>query len=332
MFKRITAVLLCLLICFSAVGCSGDDTPDGMHLVSLEGEPFKLYAPDSWVSNTSSGISGAFFTATDNIAVSARYVTPEDTEQTLSEYAEECIASYTASMKQFELSENSASVLGGADALRLMYSAEVGEKTFTFCHYITKYNGDFISLTIHAPKDIYDSYTDQFTSIVDAFVLCEKSESPTDEVTDKKTPEGMKIASADNIEYRMYVPSTWKCYSESGKSEAYYPESGKPNVTVTSYSPTEKMTAEEYFKECEKQYKESIEGYELLSESERTVSERDAKVYVYSAKYGNTEIRIMQTVFVYMDLVYSFTYTSLVDSFDAHLDDVNSMLDAFRFR
>ena len=81
MIKRITAALLALLMCFAVVGCSRDGAPDGMHLVSAEGEPFKLYVPEVWQSNASSGISGAFLSATDNIAVSARYFTPESSEQ-----------------------------------------------------------------------------------------------------------------------------------------------------------------------------------------------------------------------------------------------------------
>ena len=142
----------------------------------------------------------------------------------------------------------------------------------------------------------------------------------------------MKIASSDNIEYRLYVPTSWICNSESGKSEAYYPESGKPNITVTSYSPDSPLSATEYFEICEKEYKDVLFGYELLSTDERRVAERDAVSYTYRAVYGETSFKLMQTVLVYNEMIYSITYTALDDSFDTHIDDVNAILDAFIFR
>ena len=142
----------------------------------------------------------------------------------------------------------------------------------------------------------------------------------------------MKIASNGRIEYRLYVPTTWVCWSEDDVSDAYYPESGKPNVSVTSYSPDEAMTAEEYVAMCETEYAKSLKGYELLSKQERTVAERDAVVMTYRVTYGDTQMRLMQTVFVYNDLVYSITYTALEDRFDAHMDDVDLIIDSFTFR
>ena len=43
-------------------------------------------------------------------------------------------------------------------------------------------------------------------------------------------------------------------------------------------------------------------------------------------------VKIMQTLFTYNQSIYSITYTALADRFDAHLEDVNRMLDTFTFR
>ena len=88
MAKKIVAIFLAALTCFAFVGCSNDGAPDGMHLVSLEGEPFKLYVPKSWGNNVSSGISSAYFSGLDNVTVSARYYTPEDEDTSLDEYVD----------------------------------------------------------------------------------------------------------------------------------------------------------------------------------------------------------------------------------------------------
>ena len=332
MAKKITAVLLAALMCFAISGCSKDGAPDGMHLVSVDGEPFKLYVPKEWQSNVSSGISGAFFSAGETVAVSARYHTPKNEGTSLEEYADTCVESYAQSLTLFSLLEDSASVLGGADARLLVYTAEVDSEDITYRQYITKYLGDFIILTFRASSKVYEEYTEQYDMIVEAFTLCDKGEVANEEVTDKKTPSGMKIASSDIVEYRLYVPKSWQCDPENGQSDAYYPESGRPNVTVTSYSPDDVMTATEYFDECEKQYEDSLKGYELLSENDRTVASCDAKVYTYRVEYEGMRVRIMQTVLVYNQMVYSITYTAHEDSFDAHMDDVDTILDVFRFR
>lgn len=332
MAKRIVAIILAAIMCVAFASCSSDGAPSGMKLSSREGEPFKLYVPKEWKENVSSGISGAYYSTADTAGASARYYTPEDAEMTLDQYVAHTVEDLAATLVVFNLLENTAAVLGGADAKVLVYTASIEGKTYKYRQYITKHAGDFIMLTLYCPADYADAHKDHFDMIASEFVLCEKTAPVNDEVVDKKTPEGMKIASSDKVEYRFYVPKSWVCNSESGVSEAHFPESGKPNVTVISHSPDYAMTAQQYFESCEAQYKAQISGYSLISTQNRRVADRDAISYTYTAVWGEVRMRIMQTVFVYNDMIYSMTYTALEDSFDAHLGDVEKMLSAFRFR
>lgn len=332
MIKKLTATVLALLLCFALVGCGNDGAPDGMFSATLDGEPFILYVPEGWTDNCSSGISSAYYSATDKIAATARYYTPEDPETSLDDYVSACAERYAAQVESFELIETRAAVLGGVDARELTFVQKYDNQQIKLRQIIVKYQGDFVLLTMYAPTETYDANAYMFDMIAEAFVLCEKGEPVNDCVTDKKTPDGMKIASPDNVEYRLYVPTSWVCSSQSKKAEAYFPESGRPNVTVTSYSPDEELTAEAYFEKCEKEYEDTFEGYELISSEERTVAERHAVSYVYSASVGDVRVKLMQTVLVYNGMVYSITYTALEDSFDAHLSDVAAILDAFIFR
>ena len=128
------------------------------------------------------------------------------------------------------------------------------------------------------------------------------------------------------------MPKSWICHSESGKSEAYYPESGKPNVTVTIYVPDTTMTVDDYLASCTARYTEALGGYEAIATAERQVAGRRALCHTYRASYDGVSFRIMQTVLSDGQAMYSVTYTALDDRFDAHLADVESMLDAFTFR
>ncbi|MBQ9783604.1 MAG: DcrB-related protein [Clostridia bacterium] len=334
MMKKITALLLALLLTLFAASCSADsDAPEDMHSVTVPGEPFILYVPNHWVSNTVSGISSAYYSPTEKILVSARYYTPADQALTVSAYMDTCVAGYSESLAGFALTErNDQTVLGNADAVKITYKITEDGKEFTCFQIAVKHGADLVSLHGYCPTERYELVRADYDSIVANFVLCEKSDPNGAEVVDKKTPEGMEIASADQLEYRLYVPKLWVCNAESGVSEAYYPESEKSNVTVTSYAPSESISVQSYFAQCEAEYRTTLPGYERLSESERTVAERSAYSYTYRTVVDGVEFKIMQTLFAYDSMIYSFTYTARVELFDSHMADVEAMLNAFTFR
>ena len=334
MLKRIFALFLAALMAILAVSCGNKDgAPDDMVSSTVEGEPFILYVPKEWVVNYKSGISSAYYIANKTVMVSARYETVPDTSVTVDKYLESCAVKYSSAHEGFAIVSTSPAVLGGKDARNMKYTMVNDKGVSLTCRQVCARHGeDMISLNFYCETDLFEANDTQFDRILGAFVLRDK-QVINDEVVDKNTPEGMKIASEDHIEYRLYVPKSWICHSESGRSEAYYPESGKPNVTVTNYSDTAATTPAQYYAEVEEIYKKQIQGYELLSVSEeRKVGGRTALSYTFKAVYDGVEVRVMQTVLVYNQHAYSITYTALADSFDTHMNDVNRILDSFSFR
>ena len=335
--KKITALAMALtlcLVCLLTTACSNknDEVPEGMKSVTLQGEPFILYVPESWSDNTSSGISSAYYSSTQKILVSARYFTPADNATTIDTYLNECEMRYASTLQSYAKTERSAALLGKENAQKLSYTMIKDGIVYICFQIVASYRGDIISLYGYCPKELYEARIPDYDQIISEFVFCEKSDPNGEEITDKKTPDGMKIASADQLEYRLYVPKNWICDPAGGRSEAYYPESQKSNISVSSYSPEESMSVQEYFEQCEKDYKISLPEYKRLSEQERTVAERKAFSYTYRCVVEGVEFRIMQTVFTYNEIIYSITYTALDDTFDTHMEDVEAMLTAFRFR
>ena len=62
------------------------------------------------------------------------------------------------------------------------------------------------------------------------------------------------------------------------------------------------------------------------------IAECDAISFTYTVAYDGVTYKLTQTVFARQGLVYSLTYTATESGFDAHLEDVEAMMDAFIFR
>ncbi len=338
--KRIISLLLVLIIiCAAFVSCSDGEVPDGMKSATVSGEPFVLYVPETFTSNTASGLSSAYYVALDNsVMVTARYYTPTE-EMTIDDYMNLCAESYAMRLSDFrKTSEIAGDTLGGEDARRLEYKMTKDEKTYTVIQRTTKWQGDFISLNLYATGSAFDVYGDYIAEVVENFRLKEKDKSADVLLVDEKTPEGMRIASSDIVEYRLYAPTEWACDPNSGVSEAYHPETCA-NVTVTSYSPDATVngkTISEYCDYCVDEYKETIGGF---AEIERAsdgikVAGKDTVILTFGAEYDGISYKIRQVMFYAPEynLYYTMTYTATAEDFDAHLDDFTSMVSAFTFR
>ena len=331
MIKKLLTMTVALLACLLVfTACNNDGVPDGMKSVTLEGEPFILYVPENWSDNRSSGISSAHSGL--NVIVSARYYTPAGEDVTLDSYVAAYLEDCEKTYEDFSFTRKDASLGKNTPAARIEYDFSTGAQSDTKAvQYIAMQGEDAIMLSFYCNSSSFDSYAEDFEKIRSEFVFTAKSVK-NDSVTDKHTPAGMKIASGDDLNYVFYAPNSWITDLSDEHSYAYYPESGKPNVSVTAYTPSDLMTAEQYFEFCEEDYKKHLSGYELIGSAQRAVAERDAISYTYKTVYGETELRTMQTVFVYNDLLYSITYTAHADRFEEHLDDLEKMLDSFRFR
>ena len=333
--KKIIAVLTAIIFLVLPLSACSDKepVPRGMQLASAEGEPFKLYVPEGMNLNLDSGISGAFAHSPEKIVISARYYTPADAEATVSEYIEYCELGYAQSLTEFNIVSHDPAVLAEKDAIKLVYTAKIDSVDYTCTQYTVSHNGDMVSLHLYIPTDAVANYAEVVTAVTTNFKLCDKAEPRSDEFIDKNTPEGMKIASHDKIEYRFYVPLSWICDSESGISEAYYPESEKTNVTVSAYSPDSPVSAPEYVSLCEEEYKTAILGYELLEKADGfKVANRDALSITFSANYDGVDYKIRQVVFEYNQMIYSITYTATESCFELHTDDLDKMISEFTFR
>lgn len=335
MFKKITALaLLAVLLCLSLLGCGAPsaDVPKGMQAAYLEGEPFRLYLPEGWSINDASGISGGFYYTTERVIANARYHVPENPDMTADDYLLACAEGYAKSLTDFVIVSREAALLGGENAKMLVYTATLHNVPYTCTQYTAKHDGLLISLYLYVPTQSAELMAEVFGKIRESFAFAERQTTPREPLVDDTTPAGMQIASGKDAAHRLYVPTSWVCHPDSGRSTAYVDESGRPNVSVTLYEPAETMTPEGYISLCKERYAASLSGYELLSEESCQIAGRTGKVFTYRAAYDGINFRFRQTVFSDGRVIYSLTYTALDDRFEAHLKEVTAIESAFTFR
>ena len=351
-----------LLLCLSAlllasVSCSGPtdpSIPEGMKSATAAGDEFRLYVPSVWTVNTAYGVSGAYFTMSEasNVSVVKYEITAEmeaameaagavDGARLDWYWESVCLdaveqVALGGSLEK-KTDDTESVLLGACNAKRFHVTATVRGETLHFVHVITENKGGFFVLTFTATDNLYAALLDNLASMIDKFEFADPydpdslTKTPTEGVD---APDGMKLASNDRVAYRFFVPSEWKLNNLEEVFAAYV-EEDRSVVSVTPYMPENEMRVGEYFELCAEMLEKSADknGYELLStKTEVDLGGEVATAYTYRYTVGGREVRCMQVIAAHGSMIYSVTYTALPEHFDAHLDEVDRIIDAFVFR
>lgn len=355
---RILAALCCvaMLFCFAACSNKQDDgTPEGMKNATAAGAEFRLYVPSVWNVSTAYGVSGAYFTMTQQSTVSAvKYAIDADMSAKMAEggvggggrldwfWRNECLAAVESVALGGSLTvvaeDSAAMTLDGVNAHRNHVTATVQGKTLHFTHVIAEKGNAFYVICFTIEDSLYLSLSANMESILEHFVFAEAylpDEYAKEIDPEAEAPEGMKPASNDDVSYRFYVPTSWTIDPDEGIFAAYV-ESDRSSVSVVPYMPdADSMSVAEFFALCEEMMRNTAgkDGYELLETREDVdLGGRKATAYVYRYTVGGVEYRYMQVVAAYKSMIYSLTYTALPAHFDAHIAEVEQMIEKFTFR
>lgn len=174
-------------------------------------------------------------------------------------------------------------------------------------------------------------------------------------------PDGMKIASPEEVGYILYVPEDWKIDTAEGSilTAAHVEDGDNSNVTVMAYTNDLEYTSiDAYWADYEKtlkgifDQKDGESTYKLLTERKETVGEgddakeetipgekakldgEDCVVYRYSGYIGGVPLMYMQVISYFDGDFYLFTYTATTenDRYERNEEDVAQMLDEFQFK
>lgn len=331
-------------------------------IASCAGADYRLYVPTTWVSNTSYGVSGAYRNLSTQSTVSVnRYPITEELRAEMNGNAEETgwdadsmsdrIQWFSAAyceppIRKRALDQELGTVpddcvsttLGGANARQYHYTALINGTTLHIRQVVAELDDVFYVFSFTATADMYELLSTDVDSMLEYFVFADPY-IPPDYAKKldggKDAPEGMKSAFGEDVAYCLYVPQSWEIDMDQSVYSASVP-TDKTSVSVVPYMPsTEQMSVQEYFDMSrELMIKMAGEdGFELISDTEKVeLGGRQATVYEYRMRVGGTFYRYRQYIAAYKSMIYCLTYTAQEQTFDRHLDELDTIVSAFRFR
>ena len=148
---------------------------------------------------------------------------------------------------------------------------------------------------------------------------------------DDETPDGMKNIAGENDAYYFYVPQSW--VENQFGTGAYYSTVDTSNIAIAAYSGSEYDTSSAYWKDFTDKVEDISTEFEVISaEEKKIISERNALQYVYTMTTGGVKYKVQQIFVAYSNIMYVITYTAAEDRFDAHTEEIQKILDEFRFK
>ncbi|MBR0303499.1 MAG: hypothetical protein IJQ80_06585 [Clostridia bacterium] len=153
--------------------------------------------------------------------------------------------------------------------------------------------------------------------------------------SNSSVPKGMKAASPDDAPFVFYVPEAWKSDVSSGTSSAYYSDADTSAVGVMTFSRDGDQDIKSWWDGYLEDFTTVYSDFELESCEEAALGDREALKFVFKGTQGGTNYKFMQVIATggaHDDTFVVLTYVSSPDVFDKHTDDVQKMIDNFRFK
>jgi hypothetical protein len=145
-------------------------------------------------------------------------------------------------------------------------------------------------------------------------------------------PSGMKLASNEIVDYSFYVPVEWVTDLAAGAVGAYFSSADPSSVSVMAWNIEDpSITLDSWWEGNVEDFNLAFDNFNLEDSSNVLLNGMAAKKYVYTASLTEHNYKFIQVSCIARGMIYLFTYTSTVENFDTHIEDVDMMIENFKF-
>ena len=142
-------------------------------------------------------------------------------------------------------------------------------------------------------------------------------------------PTGWQAASDEKADFYFYVPDKWTVDYSTAAAGAYFSAADPSSVSVMAWElPNTDSSLDDWWALNREEVEKVFSNFNLESEENLTLTKDNlyAKRFVYTADLGGYSYRYMQVAAVKGTSVYLFTYASVPENYEKHLDAVDEML------
>ena len=357
--KRIAAFLLtCVLLVLALSACvkKENDAPDGMMIASAAGADYMLYVPTTWNLNTYYGVSGAYRDATAQSTVNvqrysaADFASAEGENRNANYWETVCLPQIQSRALNGEVTAYTGDevhaahsfYLGGVPAeyrhvTALVDLREEERATLHFVQAVAERNGYFYVLTYAGTNEAYELSESDLDKILTEFAFTDTPYTPAKAAwkpAKVTPPEGMQVASSDEVAYRFFAPADWKVDSYQRIFAAVEPND-RSNVSMVAYLPAESGMSVAEFHQMTVALMDQVSGagaYEPIAEQEGTLGGVAAMDYEFRYTVGGTTYHYRQLIATYRGMFYTMTYTATGAHYEEHLAQFEKMAAEVIFR
>ncbi len=149
-----------------------------------------------------------------------------------------------------------------------------------------------------------------------------------------EVPDGMKLASDPKAaSYTLYVPESWTVDMQTSSTRAYCSKEDRSSVMVmTGETENTDTPVRAWWESGLSELRALYPDFEIAAEGEKVkLGGADAEKYVYSGTFDGTKFKYTQVAAVKKGVIYILTYGAPEDKWESHVEEVEKMIENFRF-
>lgn len=172
MKKTVSVIALLAALMLLLAGCGNTeptDIPDGYQLASTEECDYNFYVPDTWIVDSDSLYSCAYYSAGDPTSISVTAYNMDYTDTTVSDWWEGYTEQMNKAFEEYTLVSEDDAKMGGIDGKKYTYTAKLADVQYNFvCTAVVK-DAYVYYMLYTSTADKYEEHIDTLNEVIGYF-------------------------------------------------------------------------------------------------------------------------------------------------------------------